>query len=128
MLLAIAAAFGLAGALEETGVAAVLAKNLVGLMAPMGHMALLGSIFLVTSVLGTVISNNANVVLMFPVCLEAHQLAPAVPLKAFVIVLMIAASCSFISPVAYQTNLVSPRRAAARCGGAAPQLTHSRAH
>jgi di/tricarboxylate transporter len=103
VILLIAASFGLGTALEVTGLAAIASQ---GIMAPFGTMgpawALLGLV-LATVMLTELITNNAALVLMFPIAMAAaatHGLDP----RAVALIVTIAASASFLTPIGYQTN------------------------
>lgn len=69
---------------------------------PYGIMIAIG---LVTSAVGSIVSNNAVVVLMFPVVYKAFLRAnadptdPTLPFIRLLAVMMVAASCSFASPI-----------------------------
>jgi di/tricarboxylate transporter len=91
-------------ALETTGGADLLAGAVVesrALLPPIGVLALL---YLVTALLTNIISNNASVVLMIPVAVEAAQ-ALGVNTFSFILAVTFAASTAFMTPVGYQTNL-----------------------
>ncbi|MFB6087097.1 MAG: SLC13 family permease [Haloarculaceae archaeon] len=91
-------------ALENTGGAALIADFVVGsrvLLPPIGVLALL---YVVTALLTNIISNNASVVLMIPVAVEAAQQLGVNPFS-FVLAVTFAASTAFMTPVGYQTNL-----------------------
>ena len=104
VLLVIAAAFGIGLALEKTGAAAAIAAALIGLAGD-SPWATLALVFLVTSVFTNLITNNAAAALMFPIAVAAAARLD-VSLLPFVIVIMKAASASFATPIAYQTNLM----------------------
>jgi len=91
-------------ALENTGGADLIAGLVVGsatVLPPLGVLALM---YLVTALLTNIISNNASVVLMIPVAVEAaRQLG--VNTFAFILAVTFAASTAFMTPVGYQTNL-----------------------
>lgn len=106
ILLTVVAAFGLGDALRVSGIAAWVAQGLVDVSIDAGPFWLLLCISLFTSTVSCVVSNNATVVLMFPICIKAQALIPSVPLQQFVVVLMMAASTSFLTPIGYQTNLM----------------------
>ena len=62
------------------------------------------------NVVGCVVSNNATVILMYPICNTLAQ-TPAyaengITLRLLLLVLMVGASSSFLTPVSYQTNLM----------------------
>lgn len=105
VVLAIAASFGVAAALDQSGAAGVLAHGLVKLAMPWGPVALLMALFLATATMATVVGNNASVAVMFPIS-HAAALEAGVSFTPCLFVLMLAASASFASPISYQTNLM----------------------
>lgn len=105
VLLLIASAFGVGQALFKTGAAEWLADQLLLLSAPFGGIGVLVLLYLCTITLTEMITNNAGAVLMFPIAIEAANRLGEDPM-AFVILITIGASASFLSPIGYQTNLV----------------------
>ncbi len=105
VLLVIGSSFGLGLAMESTGLAAIIAGGVVNWAAPFGLWALLAVIYAITAVFTSVITNNAAAVLLFPIVLEAARSGNH-PLTPFVVVLAIAASAGFSTPLGYQTNLM----------------------
>lgn len=101
----IAAAFGLGAAVESSGLGAVLADLIVGLMAPIGTMGALAAILVATMLLTELVSNNAAAVLLFPVAVATAAATGADP-RPFVIAVAMGASLSFLTPIGYQTNLM----------------------
>jgi len=108
VLITIAASLGLGRALEASGAAQALGSLLLGAVGGMDGLhpaAFLGGLFVLTALLTALISNTAAAVLMFPVAIAA-----AGPLGLdqvpVAVVLMVAASASFATPVGYQTNLM----------------------
>jgi len=103
-LVVIACAIGLESAVTRSG----LAEQIAGLLTALGgnnpHLAL-AVIFLGCSFMTNVITNNAAAAFMFPIALStAGQMG--VNFMPFAITLMISASCAFITPTGYQTNLM----------------------
>ncbi|WP_284011055.1 SLC13 family permease [Haloarcula pelagica] len=92
-------------ALQETGGADLLADLFVMTAPGFAPIVVLGLMYVVTALLTNIISNNASVVLMIPVAVEAAQQLGAYPF-AFVLAVTFAASTAFMTPVGYQTNLL----------------------
>ena len=103
-LVVIACAIGLESAVKRSG----LADQIAGLLTAIGgnnpYLAL-GVIFLGCTFMTNVITNNAAAAFMFPIALStAAQLG--VNFMPFAVTLMVSASCAFITPTGYQTNLM----------------------
>ncbi|MGM0471623.1 MAG: SLC13 family permease [Bacillota bacterium] len=92
-------------AMEETGTAQYIAEQLLEVAGSYPPVVTLGLFYLLTAILTNLISNNASVILMIPIAVDAaHQIgAPAFP---FVLAVTFAASTAFLTPVGYQTNLM----------------------
>ena len=104
VLTTIAASFSLGVALEKTGLAALLAEQLIGFS--QGHALLLLILsYLAVSVLTEVITNNAAALVMLPIVLELAEKS-GLQSEPFVLAVMLAASASFATPLGYQTNLM----------------------
>jgi di/tricarboxylate transporter len=103
-LVVIACAIGLESAVTRSG----LAERIAGLLTSVGGdnpYLSLTAIFIGCSFMTNVITNNAAAAFMFPIALStAAQLG--VNFMPFAITLMISASCAFITPTGYQTNLM----------------------
>jgi di/tricarboxylate transporter len=90
-------------AMQSTGTAQILAAGLLGVTEPLGLYGSLAALYLLTSLLTEVISNNATAVVLTPVAVAAAVGLGASPLP-FVLAVMFAASNSFLTPIGYQTN------------------------
>ncbi|MCG5495085.1 MULTISPECIES: SLC13 family permease [Ectothiorhodospira] len=104
VLLTIAAAFGVAAAMNNTGLAQAVALNVTGLAGDQPWLNLL-LIYLLTALFTALITNNAAAVLMFPIAWAVAQ-DLGVSLMPFAVAIMFAASASFATPFGYQTNLM----------------------
>lgn len=104
LLLAIGSAFALGEGLEGTGAASAIANGLLS-HAGSNPWVALAIIYLTTTTLSELVTNNAAAVLMFPIALATAG-ALGVDEMPFVVALMIAASASFATPLGYQTNLM----------------------
>ena len=92
-------------ALERSGGAEWLATAIVAVSSGLAPIVVLGLFYLVTALLTNVLSNNASVVVMIPVAVEAALQLGANPF-AFVMAVTFAASTPFLTPIGYQTNLM----------------------
>jgi di/tricarboxylate transporter len=92
-------------ALERSGGAAYLASLTAGASETLPAFLLLLLFYLFTTLITNVISNNASVVLMIPVAVEAAALTGSDPFS-FVLAVTFAASTAMLTPVGYQTNLM----------------------
>jgi di/tricarboxylate transporter len=63
------------------------------------------AIYLLTSVLTEMVSNNAVAVVVTPIAIGLAQALGYDP-RAFVVAVMVAASASFATPIGYQTNML----------------------
>ena len=104
VLIVIGASFGLGAALEKTGAATALSTAWLGHAGADPWYALL-SVYVLTSILTALITNNAAAVLIFPIA-QATAAGLGVSFWPFVICIMMAASASFATPIGYQTNLM----------------------
>lgn len=90
-------------AMDRSGATQWLANNLVAIGQNLSGYWILTFFFIITSVLTEMISNNAAVVLMLPIAANVAEKLSFNPL-AFMLVVVFAASNSFITPIGYQTN------------------------
>jgi di/tricarboxylate transporter len=104
ILVVIGAALGLGFALEKTGAAAGVTGLLLGASAENPWIAL-AMIYLATTLMTEVISNNGAAALIFPIAMGTAERLAVSPMP-FLFCVMIAASASFATPIGYQTNLM----------------------
>lgn len=105
ILITIACAFAIAKAMENSGMADMVATVIIGMTDQLGPFALLAVIYFITNLITELITNNAAAALSFPIALSvATQLG--VDPKPFFVVVCIAASAAFSTPIGYQTHLI----------------------
>ena len=111
LIIILASALVISQVMINTGTAELLAGGLLAGAENVGPYWALGIILLVTWVLTEVMSNNAAAALAFPVAVGVAQKLGLDPMP-FVMAVLYGASCSFITPYGYQTNLMvmSPGR------------------
>lgn len=104
VLLMIGAALGLGKAMETSGAAASIVEFSISAI---GHQPIiaLAVVCALTSIFTETMSNNAAAALMFPIAMATAD-SLDVSYMPFVIGVMISASCSFATPIGYQTNLM----------------------
>ncbi|WP_251929658.1 SLC13 family permease [Salinibacter ruber] len=105
VLVVIAAALGIGKAIETTGLATAAAQGVLSVAEPFGPVTVLVALYLLTNLLTEIITNNAAAVLMLPVAMAAASSLGAPPV-AFGVLVAVAASASFLTPIGYQTNLM----------------------
>ncbi len=103
-LLLIAASFGLARAMEKTGLAGAMAASTINAAGDNPHVVL-AAIYLVAMLFTELMSNNAAAVLTFPIAWQTAADLGVNPMP-FVMAITVAASCGFATPMGYQTNLM----------------------
>jgi len=104
-LLTIAFAISLGKALQVTGVASEIAGYLVTATEPLGPIALLAVIYILTSMLTECVTTQGSAVLMFPIAV-ASAVGMDVSPRPFAFAVLFAAAASFVTPLGYQTNLM----------------------
>jgi di/tricarboxylate transporter len=103
ILMLIFSMLALGRAMETTGTAAVIVREISALIAGFGPVVVLSTLYLITSVMTEVLSNNATAILLTPIAIGLAQQLGVDP-RPFVVAVMFAASASFATPIGYQTN------------------------
>lgn len=105
LLITIASAFAVSAAIKNTGIADALAREFIQTVHDLGPLGVLALIYIFTTLLTEIITNNAAVALVFPVALVAAQILEVQP-KPFFVAIAISAAASFMSARGYRSNLI----------------------
>lgn len=105
ILVTIACAFAISKAMVNSGVADAIASHIIGMSEHYGPYVLLAVLFIITNLFTELITNNAAAALAFPLALSLSSQLGVNPMPFFVVICM-AASSSFSTPIGYQTNLI----------------------
>ncbi|GGA28597.1 SLC13 family permease [Neptunicoccus cionae] len=103
LLALIFAMLGIGSALQESGAVALLANGVAPLLHGLPPFFVIWAIYLLTSVLTELVSNNAVAVVVTPIAIALATVLGIDP-RPLVIAVMVAASASFATPIGYQTN------------------------
>ncbi len=99
----LAALIPVAGAMEATGAASVLAGFLVEIVAQGNAIAALAVVLVVTMFLSDVMNNAATAAVMCPIALSISA-SLGVNADSFLMAVAIGASCAFLTPIGHQNN------------------------
>ncbi len=95
----------LSTAMAETGAAQMMADRLVSVVGDAGPYALLAGLFLLTAILGQLISNTATALIIIPIAVAAAVEIGISP-RPVLMSVCVAAAASFLTPVATPVNLM----------------------
>lgn len=103
VILLLAGVLPLGIAMQNSGGADLLARTALDLIGSAHPVLTLAVIYLLTSVMTEMMSNNASAVLIAPIAISTAELM-GVDSKPFLVAVAFAASTSFSTPIGYQTN------------------------
>ena len=104
-IILVGAMMPLSTAMFQTGAAQLLADNLIKVLGGAGPTALLAGLFVISAVLGQVISNTATALIVIPIAtLAAHGLG--VNVTPVLMSVNVACAAAFLTPIATPVNLM----------------------
>jgi di/tricarboxylate transporter len=95
----------LSTAMMETGAAKLMAEGLVEFVGDAGPYALLAGLFVLTAIMGQLISNTATALIVIPIGIAAAQSMGISP-RPVLMSTAVAAAGAFLTPIATPTNLM----------------------
>ena len=105
VILIIVSSLAMGAALLKTGGADYLAKLFVYITFGAPSSVVLAGLMLMMGILTNIVSNNAAAVIGTPIAIGIAQRL-GMPLEPFVLAVLFGANLSFVTPMAYQTNLL----------------------
>lgn len=105
VILIIVASLAMGAALLKTGGADYIARLFVSVTFGAPPTVVLGGLMLMMGILTNIVSNNAAAVIGTPIAIGIAQRL-GLPLEPFVLAVLFGANLSFVTPMAYQTNIL----------------------
>ncbi|MEZ5675617.1 MAG: SLC13 family permease [Thalassovita sp.] len=105
LLALIFAMLAIGAALDHTGAVELVVSFIQPWLSMLPPVLIVWAIYVLTSVLTEMVSNNAVAVVVTPIAIGLAQ-AMGIDPRPLVVAVMVAASCSFATPIGYQTNML----------------------
>jgi di/tricarboxylate transporter len=105
VLLLLAGTIPLGLAMQKTGMAAAVANRVMETAGELGPVAIVSALYLLTSLMTEMLSNNATAVLLAPIALGIAEHSGIDP-RPLLVAVAFGASSSFATPIGYQTNTI----------------------
>lgn len=105
IIIVLAALIPLGTAIEKSGAAEILANYMKVYLSGYGPFYILLGLFIVTSLITSVMSNAATAVLLTPIAISLGEQMGIDP-RPFIFCVMFAASTCYLTPLGYQTNIM----------------------
>lgn len=105
LLTMIFAMLAVGAALEHSGAVELIVQAVAPYLMDLPPFFVIWAIYLLTSILTELVSNNAVAVVITPIAIGLAQVVGIDP-RPLVVAVMVAASASFATPIGYQTNMM----------------------
>jgi di/tricarboxylate transporter len=105
LLALIVSMLAIGATLQATGAVELIVEAIVPFLKDASPVTALIVIFVITTVLTELVTNNAVAVVVTPIAITLAQQLGLDP-RAFVVTVMVAANASFATPIGYQTNML----------------------
>ncbi len=105
LLAMIFAMLAVGAALEHSGAVELIVNAIAPALTGLPPFFIVWAIYLLTSILTELVSNNAVAVVVTPIAIGLAQVA-GIDARPLVVAVMVAASASFATPIGYQTNMM----------------------
>lgn len=105
LLALIFAMLAIGASLQSSGAVEILANAAAPVLSDLPPVLIVWAIYLLTSILTELVSNNAVAVVITPIAVGVAQVLGVDP-RPLVVAVMVAASASFATPIGYQTNMM----------------------
>jgi di/tricarboxylate transporter len=92
-------------AMEKTGALKLIVDNIMSVTAGLPPAAIISILYLLTSIITEIFSNNATALMLTPIAVGIAQSMGVDP-RPFAVAIMFGASASFATPIGYQTNML----------------------
>jgi len=103
LLVLILSMLGVGAGLQASGAVALIANGVAPYLLGLSPFFMIWAVFVLTSVLTELVSNNAVAVVVTPIAIALGGQLGVDP-RPLVVAVMVAASASFATPIGYQTN------------------------
>ncbi len=105
LLALIFAMLAIGAALDKSGAVSLIVEAVAPGLGALPPFLIIWAVYLLTSVLTELVSNNAVAVVVTPIAIGLAQ-AVGIDPRPLVVAVMVAASASFATPIGYQTNMM----------------------
>ncbi|MEM1006794.1 MAG: SLC13 family permease, partial [Pseudomonadota bacterium] len=105
LLALIFAMLAIGAALDSSGAVSLIVQAVAPGLSLLPAFLIIWAVYLLTSVLTELVSNNAVAVVVTPIAIGLAQAVDIDP-RPLVVAVMVAASASFATPIGYQTNMM----------------------